>query len=369
MPEIAMIVGSLNRDTPYFEPARGVGLSVFGFDPTTGRASLLSEDRSVDNPTFLSVAPASRCVYVNSEVFGWHEGLISAYRYDPAAKRLVFLNKQPSLGSITAHNSLDSEARHLLVVNYGMGAEDEGPDHGVVVYPVRPDGGLGPPASSRAHRGRGHHPDRQERAHPHCVLVSPDGRFAMVADLGLDAIFTYGFCHSGLLSPAPRSVLALPPGSGPRQFAFHPGGRWAAVVRELDSTVSSLRVDAESGVLLSVSSAEALPNRATAGNHCSDILFHPNGRFVYAANRGHDSVATFAFEAETGDLRPIGFEACGGRTPRHLAIDPTGKCLLVANQDSSEIAVFTIAEDGRLGRLLQNLSIGSPMCIRFLVLD
>ncbi len=126
MPEIAMIVGSLNRDTPYFEPARGVGLSVFGFDPTTGRASLLSEDRSVDNPTFLSVAPASRCVYANSEVFGWHEGLVSAYRYDPAAKRLVYLNKQPSLGSITAHNSLDSEARHLLVVNYGMGAEDEG---------------------------------------------------------------------------------------------------------------------------------------------------------------------------------------------------------------------------------------------------
>ena len=145
MPEIAMIVGSLNRDTPYFEPARGVGLSIFGFDPTTGRASLLSEDRSVDNPTFLSVAPASRCVYVNSEVFGWHEGLVSAYRYDPAAKRLVYLKKQPSLGSITAHNSLDSEARHLLVVNYGMGAEDEGPDHGVVVYPVRPDGGLGPP--------------------------------------------------------------------------------------------------------------------------------------------------------------------------------------------------------------------------------
>ena len=367
MPELLMIVGSLNRDAPYFRAARGVGLSVFSFDPVSGRAEPICEERSIDNPTFLSVAPGSRCIYANSEVFGWHEGLVSAYRYDPEARRLVYLNKQPSLGSVTAYNSLDAEARHLLVANYGMGLQEEGPDRAIVVYPLGGDGALAPPVASLRHGGRGHRPERQERPHPHCILPSPDGRFVIVADLGLDALFAYRYGQGGTLSLTPVATTTLPPGTGPRHFAFDPSGRFAVVIRELDSSVSSLRFDPGTGGFTLISTVSTLPDGVTAENHCSDVQIHSSGRFVYGANRGHDSIAAFSLNERTGDLAPIGHRACGGQTPRHLALDPAGRHLVVANQDSDALSVFAI-EDGRPAHLLHQIPVGSPMCIKFLVL-
>ncbi len=367
MPELLMIVGSLNRDAPYFRAAHGLGLSVFRFDPATGRAELICEERSVDNPTFLSVAAGSRCIYATSEVYGWHEGLVSAYRYDPEARRLIYLNKQPSLGSVAAHSSLDAEARHLFVANYGMGPEEEGPDRAIAVYPLSPDGALAPPVASLRHGGRGLRSDRQERAHPHCVLPSPDGRFAIVADLGLDALFTYRYGPDGTLSPAPVATMPMPPGSGPRHFAFHPGGRLAVVIRELDSSISSLRFEPDTGGFTQISTVSTLPDGTTAENSCSDVQIHPGGKFVYGANRGHDSIATFSLDGQTGHLAPIGHRSCGGKTPRNLAIDPTGRYLIVANQDSDTLSVLAI-EDGRLAHPVHQVPVGSPMCVKFLAL-
>ncbi len=362
-----MVVGSLNREAPYFQGARGVGLSVFAFDPADGTAALLCEDGGVDNPTFLTVNPATLCVYANTEVFGWHEGTVSAYRVDPAARRLRYINKQPSLGSITAYSSLDRAGRHLLVANYGMGPHDDGPNRAVVVYPLRADGGLGAPGASVAHRGHGPDAERQERAHPHCVLPSPDGRFVAVVDLGLDAILSYGFGPDGALSEAPVARAALPAGCGPRHLAFHPGGWLAMVICELDSTLLSFRFDAQTGAFTPIDSLPTTPADGRSGNSCSDVQIHPNGRFVYGANRGHDSIVVAAIDPREGMLSLAGYHPCGGRTPRNLAIDPSGRFLVVANQNSDSLSVFTIDDrDGRLSPTHGAIPLGTPMCVKFM---
>ena len=367
--DVLMVVGSLNREAPYFQGARGVGLSVFRFDPRTGTAELLCEDGGIDNPTFLSVDAARGCIYANTEVFGWHEGTVSAYRYDAGTQRLRYINKQPSLGSITAHSSLDRTGRHLLVANYGMGPHDEGPDRSIVVYPLRADGGLDAPSGSVAHRGHGVDAERQERSHAHCVLPSPDGDVVVAVDLGLDAILSYRFGPHGQLSGEPLARSELPAGAGPRHLAFHPDGTLAVVICELDSSLISLRFDAHTARFAALDRMSAVPDAARAGNHCSDVQIHPNGRFLYGANRGHDSIVVAAIDVRSGRLSLVGHHACGGRTPRHLAIDPSGRLLVVANQNSDTLAIFAIdPADGRLSAPW-TMPIGTPMCVGFLALS
>jgi 6-phosphogluconolactonase len=361
-----MIVGSLNRLAPYFHGARGIGLSVYAFDETTAEAKLVRETGAIDNPAFLSVSADGRYLYTTSEVFGWAESLVNAYALDVPAERLRAINMQPSLGSIAAHNSVDATGRFLLVANYSMAAEDEGPNQAVAVFPIRGDGGLASAVSSVAHAGRGPNPDRQERSHPHCVLTSPDNRFALVADLGLDAIFSYAFDEAtGHLGAATR--ITLPPGSGPRHLVFHPNGRLVFVSCELNSTVLSLHYDAPGGTLSELDGAPTLPAGETIENYCSDLQVHPNGRVLYVANRGHDSIAVVSVEPETGELALLATPACGGATPRNLAIDPSGCFLAVANQNSDTITFFPLdAETGALGEALPAFPHGTPMCIKLI---
>ena len=364
--DVLMIVGSLNREAPYFQGARGVGLSVFRFDALKRTAELVCEDGGVDNPTFLTVDAARGFIYANTEVFGWHEGTVSAYRFDAEAKRLRYINKQPSLGSITAHSSLDRAGRHLLVANYGMGPHDDGPDRSVVVFPLRANGGLDAPHSSVAHRGQGPNAERQERSHAHCVLPSPDGEAVVVVDLGLDAILSYRFGPDGRLSGEPLARSDLPAGAGPRHLAFHPDATLAVVICELDSSLVLLRFDAGAARFAVLDRLSAVPDAAKAGNHCSDVQIHPNGRFLYGANRGHDSIVVAAVDAVAGRLSLVGHHPCGGRTPRHLAIDSSGRHLVVANQNSDTLAIFAIdPADGRLSEPW-TVPIGTPMCVSFL---
>jgi 6-phosphogluconolactonase len=367
--DLVMVVGSLNREAPYFESARGPGLAVFGFDPVTGDAEWLCEDRRVDNPTFLAVDQHRRCIYATTEVFGWHEGVVSAYRFDRAGPRLQYINKQPSLGSITAHCGFDRDGRYLLVANYGMGPAEDLPGRAIAVFPIGPDDGLLPATASLVHRGGlGPNAERQERPHPHCVLASPDNRFVVVADLGLDALLSYRFGSDGRLSDQPAAITPMPPGAGPRHLAFHPSGDLAVVICELDSTLSSLRYHAGDGRFELLSTVSAVPAEARHDTHCADVQIHPNGRFVYGSNRGHDSVVILGLDPATGDLTLVGHEPCGGRTPRNLAIDPSGRFLMVANQNSDRVSVFAI--DPAHGTLAHrsDIGIGSPMCVKFLAL-
>jgi 6-phosphogluconolactonase len=274
------------------------------------------------------------------------------------------VNKQPSLGSITAHSSLDATGRFLLVANYGLGPMDEGPNQAVIAYPIREDGGLAPPTTSIAYNGKGPIAMRQERPHAHCVLSSPDNRFVVIADLGLDALLAYRF-DKGRLSDEPAARSALPPGSGPRHFLFHPRGDLAIVICELDSTIASLRYHPESGSFDMIDTVSAIP-AGVDHNHCSAIQLHPNGRVVYGANRGHDSIVVVGLDPDSGRLSPLDHQPCGGTTPRDMAIDPSGHFLLVANQNSDLVSVHAIDGDrGTLKLTGRDIAVGTPMCIKF----
>ncbi|MER8377910.1 lactonase family protein [Mesorhizobium sp. M0960] len=356
-----VFVGSLNRDAPYFQGARGVGLGVYSFDEGALETKKLAETGGIDNPTFLSVTPDGSYIYANSEVFTWREGVVSAYRFDRQAATLSYINKQPTLGSITAHNTITRDRTKLLVANYGMG--EGGPDRSVVVFGLRDDGGLTAPLSSVAHSGTGPDLARQERPHAHSVTETIAGGVAIVADLGIDRLVSYRIGSDGSLTKLAESALA--PGAGPRHLALHPGGRFVFVMNELDSTVVSLALDEASGKLTVVDSKPAVPAEARDGNHCADIQISPDGRFLYGSNRGHDSIAVFSIDQQTGRLALVDYTPCGGATPRNLALTPSGGHLFSANQNADRISIF--ARDAATGRLTdtgRSIGIGTPMCVR-----
>ncbi|TIQ58925.1 MAG: lactonase family protein [Mesorhizobium sp.] len=356
-----VFVGSLNREAPYFQGARGVGLGVYSFDEETLETRKLTETGDIDNPTFLSVTPDGSHVYANSEVLTWREGVVSAYRFDRQTAALSYINKQPTLGSITAHNTITRDGTKLLVANYGIG--EGGPDRSVVVYGLREDGGLTAPLSSPTHAGTGPDTARQERPHAHSVTETVAGGVAIVADLGIDRLVSYRIGPDGSLTRLAESVLA--PGAGPRHVALHPGGRFVFVMNELDSTVASLALDDTSGRLSVIDTKPAVPEQARDGNHCADIQISPDGRFLYGSNRGHDSVAVFSVDQQTGALALVDYAPCGGATPRNLALTPSGGHLFSANQNADRISIFgRDAATGRLADTGRSIDVGTPMCVK-----
>ncbi|MER8630914.1 lactonase family protein [Mesorhizobium opportunistum] len=356
-----VFVGSLNREAPYFQGARGVGLSVYSFDEKTLETKKLAETNDVDNPTFLSVTPDGTRIYANSEVFTWREGTVSAYGFDRGSSTLTYLNKQPSLGSITAHNTITRDGTKLLVANYGMG--EGGPDRAVAVYGFDKDGALTPPLASVSHNGTGPNAARQERSHAHSVTETIAGGTAIVADLGIDRLVSYRIEQDGNLTKLAES--ALTPGAGPRHLALHPNGRFVFAMNELDSTVVSMEFDEASGKLSIVDAKPAVPAEARDSNHCADIQISPDGRFVYGSNRGHDSVVIMAVDQQTGALGLVGYVPCGGATPRNLALTPSGGHLFSANQNGDRISIFARdADSGMLADTGRAIGIGTPMCVK-----
>lgn len=237
-----LFVGSLNRRLPYFPTANGRGIAVYAFDASSGECRPLSITEGIDNPSYLSVDPRRSCLYATSEVAGQEQGTVAAFRFDPVSGCLHYINQQPTLGSVAAHNSLSRDGRFLLVANYGEGPVHEQPDQSVAIFPIRADGGLDPASSSIAHQGRGPDSVRQERPHAHSAVSSPDGRRVVVADLGIDAVLCHRLATNGSLGSDPEP-FRLPPGSGPRQIVFHPSERLAYVINELNSTITALRFE------------------------------------------------------------------------------------------------------------------------------
>jgi 6-phosphogluconolactonase len=301
-------------------------------------------------------------------VFEWPEGTVTAFRIarDGTLTRCA---DRPSHGSITAYASLDRGETRLLVANYGLDAPTRARDYGVAVFSVAADGSLGAVSAllSHAHFSRGPNAARQERAHPHAVLPSPDNRFLLVADLGIDRVLAYRFdAASGTVESEPAASLALAPGAGPRHLAFHPNGRWLFAINELDSTVAVIDFEGRSGGLQLLQRVSTLPLDFGGANDACAIALTPDGRFLYATNRGDDSVAMFTVDAKSGALVARGHVACGGRTPRCLTIDPKGHFALVANQNSDNVTVFRIDPvTGGLSAIAPSLAIGTPMSIVF----
>jgi 6-phosphogluconolactonase len=364
MPSALFYVGCVNRPIGYVKKVAGKGISAYRLDLETGTAQFLGLTEGIDNPTFVDVAPDGKSLSAISEVAGWNEGDISAYAIDYNSGALTYLSKQPTRGDGPTHNSHDASGRFAAIANYsGLPAEAR-PNQSVAIYPRDPDGTLRPPVSEARHHGTGPDTARQERPHAHCIRWTPDNRFVVVADLGIDRLVIYRFDEdSGALTRHGETVL--PPGSGPRHFRFHPSLPFAYLVNELSCTLVSLRFDAQAGTFEILASEPTTP-QPVQGNSGSAIDIAAGGQHLYVGNRGDDSIAGFSIDQSTGIAHRIGNTPCGGHVPRDFAFDPTGQILVVANQESDVLSLFRyVPASGALEPFGTPIPSGSPTAIAF----
>ena len=345
------------------ENAVGRGIYRFPFDTVTGKAGAVELAAEAARPTFLAIHPSQRFLYaVNAigEFQGQKTGAVSAFALDGKTGELRLLNQQSSGGAGPSHVVVDREGRNALVANYGGGS--------VACLPIDAEGRLKPPTSVIQHTGASVNPARQEGPHAHSINLDAANRFAFAADLGLDQILIYRYDTApGTLTPHNLPSVATAPGAGPRHFAFHPSGRFAYVINELTSTVTAFRYDADAGVLREVQTVSTLPEHFDGANTGAEIDVHPSGKWLYASNRGHNSVVLFSVDSDKGTLTYVEEQGTGGFKPRHFGIEPSATYLAVGNQDSDTILVARVdAGNGRLkpSGILANAP--SPVCIKFL---
>jgi 6-phosphogluconolactonase len=329
-------------------------------DPAAGRLAAEGEPTPAANPSFIALHPSGRFLYAVDET-GMSRtdpgGAVAALAVDPETGALRPLNRQPSGGASPLHLAFDAAGRHLFVSNYWGGS--------VAVLPIAPDGTLGPASALVRHEGGATAPGRDPGPHAHSLQLDEAGRFAVVADLGRDELLVYRFDPDrGTLARHEPGGVAMAPGAGPRHFVFHPDGRHGYVVNELDSTVTLLAYEPATGRLTAQQTLTTLPAGVAGSNAAAEIAVSPDGRFLYASNRGHDSLAIYAIAPGSRTLAPVGHQPTFGRTPRHFAIDPSGRHLVVANQDSDSVVLFAIdRESGRLAALGSPLTVSRPFCV------
>lgn len=337
------------------------GIYMAMLDMNTGSLSDTVRVSKALRPAFIVIHPDGRHLYAteaSSTYEGHAQGVVSAFRILDDGM-LADINTQPSGGTGPCHLSFDPSGTNLLVANYRGGS--------CSVLPIRTDGALTPPSSIQTHAGSSIHPERQNKAHAHSMNTSPDGCFAFVADLGMDKIMAYRFNASdGLLKPNNPPFTSTEPGSGPRHFTFHPSGKFAYACMELSSTVTVYSYDAENGALREIQTLTTLPEGYSLENSTAEVITSSDGHFLYVSNRGHNSVAIFRIDTQTGLLTSIDQESVQGEMPRHFNIDPTGTYLLAANLKSCTATVFRIDRDsGRLAFTGHKIEIPSPTCIQF----
>jgi 6-phosphogluconolactonase len=339
------------------------GIYLAELDPSTGDLGPIRLVADVRKASFLALHPNHRYLYSTCEVDDYHDakgGAVAAFKIDAATGNLTLLNHQSSSGEGPHYLSLDREGKNALVANYHGGS--------VAVLPIRADGKLASATSTVLHHGSSVSKSRQTGPHPHAIDADPTDRFVFVSDLGLDKVLSYRFdSATGTITANHPRDLATSPAAGPRHITFHNNGKWAYVINELDSTVIALRYDSQTGGLTHIDTVSTLPAGATQqDNLTGEIVVHPNGRFLYASNRGHDSIAVFAIDQTSGRLSALGHGPAGGRNPRNFNIDPLGKFLLSANLDSNTVTVHQIDPgSGKLSRTAHGIKILQPYCIQF----
>jgi 6-phosphogluconolactonase len=345
--------------TPKDNSSRGI--YAVRLDTVTGTLSEPVAVAEAPNPTFLSLAPNGRQLYALNEtdsVNGRPGGGATAYSIDAAAGTLTKLNSQPTGGISCAYISTDYTGKALVLISYHGGQ--------VTSFPLANDGSIGPRASFLQTAGPlGPDKGRQEAPHPHSVTFSPDNRFAYVCDLGLDKIFCYRLdATTATLTPA--GEFATAPGAGPRHSKFSADGKFFYVIDELGSTIVTYACDPQTGAITPKQTVSTLPAGFKGANGCAEIRLHPNGRFVYGSNRGHDSLAVFARNAADGTLTLIEIVPSGGKHPRNFALSPDGAWLVCANRDTNNLAVFKVdATTGRLTATGHTATVPQAVCVLF----
>ena len=346
------------------EDSASKGIYAYRFDSRTAELTSLGLAAQTVNPSFLAVHPNHRFLYAVNEVqsyAGQKSGAVSAFAIDHATGKLTLLNEVASKGAYPCYITVDKTGKYVLVANYIGGS--------VAVFPVLEDGRLGEVSAFVQHTGHGPNQERQAGPHAHSIDLSPDNRFAIVDDLGLDETLVYKFdSKKGSLAGNPTLAKA-DPGAGPRHFAFHPDGKLAYVIDEMGSTVSVFRYDGGSGALRPLRTTSTLPGSFTGPNTAAEIQVHPSGKFLYASNRGHDSIAVFAIDTK-GRLTPVEYVSTKGQSLRNFEIAPGGSLLLAANEKSDDIVLFHInPETGRLTATGTVLKLAQPVCVKFVPID
>ncbi|MGA2099447.1 MAG: lactonase family protein [Candidatus Sulfotelmatobacter sp.] len=344
------------------EGSTSKGIYAYRFDAATGEATPLGLAAETTNPSFVAPSPDGRYLYAVNEVQkynGPNSGGVSAFSIDRATGKLTFINEVASRGADPCYIIVDKSGKHVLVANYTGGS--------VAVFPILAGGKLGEATAFVQHTGHGADPKRQEGPHAHSIDLSPDNRFAFVDDLGLDEVLTYKFDASkGALTPNDPAFAKLDPGAGPRHFVLHPSGKFAYVVAEMQSTVTALSVDWKTGSIQRLQTLSTLPKGFTGENDDAEVHVHPNGKFLYTSNRGHDSIVVYAIDPVKGTLTTIDDVPTQGKIPRSFEIDPTGKFLFAENEKSNNIVIFRIDDKtGRLSPTGQKLDVAEPVCVKF----
>lgn len=346
--------------------AKGKGIYAYRYDADSGQIESLGLAAEATNPSFVAPHPNGHFLYAVNEVGNYkgpNSGGVSAFSIDRATGKLAFLNEVPSRGADPCYITVDKTGKYVLVANYTGGS--------VAVFPILADGKLGEASAFVQHTGHGADPQRQKEPHAHSIDLSPDNRFAMADDLGLDELLVYRFDETkGTLKPNDPPFAKVDPGSGPRHFALHSDGKFAYVVSEMRGTVTVFSNDAATGTLKSVQTISTLPKDFTGAIEDAEIEVHPSGKFLYASNRGHNSIAVFLIDPGKGTLTPVEYTPTQGRTPRSFELDPTGTLLLAENQESNTIVIFRIDQKtGHLTATGQVLDVPSPVCVKFVKAD
>lgn len=342
------------------------GIYTFTFNAATGEIGKPELAGEAVNPSFLAIHPDGKHLYAVGEVAdvgGKKGGGVSAFAIESDG-RLKLLSQASTVGAGPAHLSLDKSGRVALAANYGGGS--------VVALPIKADGSVGEHTGFVQHTGKSV-TKRQSQPNAHSVNVSPDNRFAFVADLGLDKVLIYKLDPAkGTLTANDPAFATVTPGSGPRHFTFHPGGKFAYVINEINLTMTAFSYDAAKGALKEIQTVSTLPAADGPGPKpgwsTAEVVAHPNGKFLYGSNRGHDTIAVFSI-APDGKLTLVENAAAEVKTPRNFNLDPTGKWLFTEGQGSDTIALFKVDQaTGKLTATGTKLEVGSPVCMKFLPL-
>jgi 6-phosphogluconolactonase len=339
------------------------GIHAFWMDSKSGKMTPIGLVGEETNPSFVAIHPNKKWLYAVSEIAnfaGQKTGAASAFSIHPATGKLTFLNRVSAKGDGTCYVSVDKSGKNVLVANYGGGS--------VAVLPIDSDGKLKEASSFVQHKGEVANLKRQGGPRGHSINLSPDNKFAVAADLGLDELIVYKFdAAAGTLTPNDPPFIKLAPMSGPRHFMFHPNGKYGYTNNEISSSVTAMTWDGKKGEFKEIQTISSLPaDFPGAKNSTAEIQVHPSGKFLYVSNRGHDSIAAYRIDS-AGKLTSIGHTPTQGQVPRNFGIDQTGNFLVAANQRTNNLVVFRIDQNtGGLTPTDQTFEVGSPVCVRFM---
>ncbi len=331
---------------------------IYNLNAETGELTQRGAAKGGARPTYLAFSEDRRFLYAVNEkgdFDGGKSGAVRAFSVDQQTGQLTSLNQVASKGTGPCHVSVDEQNGMVLVANYGGG--------NVAALPLQPDGTLAAATGVGQHQGSGPNKDRQEGPHAHYITPDPANKFVFAVDLGTDEVLGYRYRDNKLVPNEPAVAYACQPGSGPRHMAFHPSGRYAFVIHELNSTMAALAYDAGKGTFTEIQTITTIPASFKENNQCSAVKVSADGRFLYGANRGHNSIVVYAIDEATGRLTQVQLMSVGGDWPRDFTIDLTGNILLVANERSHNVVTFKIDKaTGKLTPSGHQVQVQGPMC-------